>query len=71
MISRLIVAIAYGVFVGIIVLIVGVVLVAVHVEPLTALGKALEQFCWAFGLIAGVLAFFGNASFPRWGGPPA
>lgn len=71
MISRLIVAIAYGVFVAIVVLIVGVVIATLGVAPLTALGHALRDFCWAFGLIVGVLAFFGGASFPRWGGPPA
>lgn len=64
MIGRLIVAIAYGVLVGIVVLIVGVVISTLGVAPLTALGHSLRDFCWAFGVIAAVVAFFGGWQLP-------
>lgn len=64
MIGRLIVAIAYGVLVGIVLFILGAVLASVHVDPLTALGKALEEFAWAIGLLVAILSFFGGWSFP-------
>lgn len=62
MIGRLISALAYGLLVGIVVLVVGLVLGSVGVKPLAVLGGALVEFCWAIGLLVAILAFFGNWS---------
>ena len=64
MIGRIAVAVAYGVGAAILVFIIGVVLGAVGIKPLTALGDALQMFCWAIGLVVGVLAYFASWSLP-------
>lgn len=71
MIGRIVYAIAYGVMIGIVVFIVGVVLASVGpVKPLTALGDELQRFAWVIGFLAAVLSFFGGG-FPSIGNRPS
>ena len=64
MISRIVVAIAYGIAAFIITYIIGAVCIALGVPVLTTLGDLLERFAPAIGVLVGVLAFFGRVSGP-------
>jgi len=60
MISRIVVAVAIGILTALLILLLGVVCIALHVPVLKDVGAFLEQWCWVFGVLAGVLAFFGG-----------
>jgi len=58
MMTRLVLAACVGVFTALIILLIGVILVAIKVPIATSVGDFLEQWCWVFGLIAGIWFFF-------------
>jgi hypothetical protein len=68
MIEQLILAVAVGVFVGLICIGIGRLLKSVAVPLLVALGGFLEQYAWAFGLLAAVFYFFTGGPIFGFGG---
>lgn len=70
MIGRIVVAGVYGVLTALLLLLLGLVLVALGIPVLHTIGRFLEEWCWVFGLLAALLAFFGSWSLPRPGSRP-
>ena len=58
MLQRVILAACVGVFTALIILLIGVILVAIKVPIATSIGDFISQWCWVFGLIAGIWFFF-------------
>lgn len=58
MITRIAVAILIGVIAWVVCVIVGMVLASTGIPVVATLGKALETFAVAIGIIVGALAFF-------------
>jgi uncharacterized membrane protein YdcZ (DUF606 family) len=58
MLTRIVLAICFGVFVALIVLLVGVICVATKIPILHDVGSFAETWCWVFGLLGAVVFFF-------------
>lgn len=64
MISRIVVAIAYGIVAFIVVFVLGAVCIALGIPVLTTLGDLLERFAPVIGVLVAFLTFFGRISGP-------
>jgi hypothetical protein len=51
-------AILVGVVVGFVCLFLGIVLPSMKVPPLTDIADFLKTYCWAFGVLAGLIYYF-------------
>jgi hypothetical protein len=57
MLTRIVLAICFGVIVALVVLLCGVIAVATGIKILSDVGKFAETWCWVLGLI-GAIVFF-------------
>ena len=57
MLTRIVLAVCFGVVVALVILLLGVIAVATGIKILTSVGDFAEQWCWVFGLI-GAIVFF-------------
>lgn len=58
MIARIVLSVVVAVATALVVLLLGLVLVAIHVPIAETVGGFLEQWCWVFGVLAGLWFFF-------------
>lgn len=65
MLIRLLHAIAVGVIVGLICLLLAAVLPAIHVPVITSIGDFLGRWAWPIGIVAGILDFASGGFGPR------
>jgi uncharacterized Tic20 family protein len=63
MIGRLIYALAIGIVVALVLLLIGTVIQSLDIPIFSTIGAFLEQWCWVLGFLAAVLSFFGGG-FP-------
>lgn len=64
MISRIVVAIVYGILVGLGCILFGGIIASLGSGPFDTVGHFLTTYAWVLGFLVGLLAFFGGASFP-------
>lgn len=71
MLSRLVVAVVYGIFVALACVLLGSLVSSVGSGPFDTVGHFLTNYAWILGFLAALLAFFGGWGLPMIGGPKA
>ena len=69
MIGRIIYALALGIVVALVLLLIGTAIRDLGIPIFSTIGAFLEQWCWVIGFLAAVLSFFGSG-FPSLGSRP-
>jgi hypothetical protein len=64
MLSRLVIAIAYGVIAALALLLIGSVVTSLGSGPFDVIGHFLTAYAWIIGLLVALLVFFGGAVLP-------
>ena len=65
MISRLVVAVVYGVIVALVLMLIGPLIASLGSGPFDVVGHWMSAYAWILGFLVALLAFFGGATFPR------
>lgn len=65
MISRVIVAVVYGILVALLCVLFGGIIASLGKGPFDTVGHFLTDYAWILGFLVGLLAYFGGASFPN------
>lgn len=64
MLSRLVIAIVYGVIAALVLLLIGPVISSLGSGPFDVIGHWLAAYAWIIGFLVAVLVFFGGAVLP-------
>ncbi len=64
MISRIVVAIVYGVIVALVLMLLGPLVASLGSGPFDVVGHWLSTYAWIIGFLVALLVFFGGVSFP-------
>lgn len=67
MIGRIVAALAYGVGVALVCILIGILVSGIGQGPFNDVGQFFTNYAWIIGFVVAVLAFFGNWSLPRFG----